>query len=150
MMEHSLPPTSYYTSKDDIPPKITTDKQRYFLDRAARMAMKSTMTQKHGCILVVNGEILSEGFNHHFTHMCHKFSIHAEADALHKAKRYKHILGDAELYVVRIATGKFDNCLKYSKPCCGCQEVILKYGIKKVYYSTNTEYEMLWKNIYVR
>jgi deoxycytidylate deaminase len=131
---------------DDIPPKATTDRQRFFLDRAARAAMKSTMTHKHGAIIVKNDDIIAEGHNHHFIHMCHKFSIHAEVDAMRKAKKI-HNLYECELYVVRIGPRSFDHCLKYSKPCCDCQKAILKHGIKKAYYSTNSEYDAMLKNI---
>lgn len=141
-------PCPCHALKDEMPAKSTTDKQRVFLERAARLAMKSTMTHQHGCVLVLNGEIIAEGFNHVSTHMYHRFSVHSEVDALQKAKRYRHQLADAEMYVVRIASGKFDHCLKYSKPCSGCQTAILKYGVKKVYYSTNDEFEQVWKTVY--
>ena len=140
------PPSSYH---DEVPAKATTEKQRYFLERAARLAMKSTMTHKHGCVLVLYGEIVSEGYNRITTHMFHSFSVHSEVVVLNKAKRLKHQLADAEMYVVRIASGKFDHCLKYSKPCLGCQRAILKSGVKKVYYSTNNEYEQIWKEMII-
>lgn len=135
-----------FSALDEESPRSTSDKQRYYLDKAARSAIKSQMAHRHGSIVVLNGEIISEGFNHAFTHMCHKYSIHAEADALYKVKPIRHLLQEAEMYVVRIAPAKFGGCYKYSKPCIECQEVIKKYGIKKVFYSTNTEYEALWKS----
>jgi deoxycytidylate deaminase len=123
---------SFFVGRDDIPAKHTNEKQRYFLNRAARIAMKSTMTHKHGAVIVRGDEIIAEGFNHHFVHMYHRFSIHAEADAIYKVKRHPN-LPDCELYVVRIGP----QCLKYSKPCADCRKCIEKHGIKKTYYSTN-------------
>lgn len=137
-------PIGFFDNNDDAPPKEMTDRQRCFLDKASRIAMKSVMTHKHGCVIVYCGEIISEGYNHFFTHMCHKYSIHAEVDAINKAKKMRHILPDCEMYVVRIGTERFNHCLKYSKPCTSCTAAINKYGIKKIYYSTNSEYERLW------
>jgi deoxycytidylate deaminase len=123
---------------DDIPAKECTDRQRYFLMCASKLAMKSCMTHKHGCVIVVGDEVIATGFNHHFTHMSHKFSMHAEMHAIHKMKRkYKHLLGDCELYVVRIAG---PDSFKYSKPCKDCSSEIEKCGIKKVYFSTSNNH----------
>jgi deoxycytidylate deaminase len=107
------------------------------------------MTQKHGCVIVLDDEVLSVGHNYHTTHMFHSYSIHAEVDALRKLnkKKYKYLFCRMELYVVRIGSGRFINTLKYSKPCEGCQCAISKYGIQKVYYSTNWEYEEMLKSI---
>jgi tRNA(Arg) A34 adenosine deaminase TadA len=132
----------FFAKKDEHTPKNCTVSQQYFLDRANKMAQKSTMTHRHGCVLVKNGTIIAEGFNHHFTHMFHKFSIHAEIDTLNKAKKkYKHILHDCEMYVVRIASEKFDCCFKYSRPCHDCSRAIHSYNIRRVYYSTSDEFD---------
>jgi deoxycytidylate deaminase len=140
--------SDYYQQKDDIPAKYTTEKQRFYLDRAARLAMKSTMTHKHGCVIVKDNTIIGEGYNHHITHMCHRFSCHAEVDAINKVKRARVSFNETEMYVVRIGSHKFNHCLKYSKPCCDCQRAIEKYGIKRVYYSTNAEYDDIWNKMF--
>lgn len=116
-------------------PKYRTEKQEYFLNKAAQIALKSNMGQRHGCVIIdENGEILSTGYNHTTTHMCHKWSIHAEIDAIRKIK--KNIdLSNVELYVVRIGTDRSGNPLKMSKPCDDCTKQILKSGIGKIYYS---------------
>lgn len=137
-------PIGFFDNKNDEPPKEMTERQRYFLDKASRLAMKSAMTHKHGCVIVYCGEIIAEGYNHFFTHMCHNYSIHAEVDAINKVKKLRYLLPECEMYVVRIGTKKFKHCLKYSKPCESCTAAINKHGIKKIYYSTNAEYERLW------
>ena len=123
----------------------TTQKQCVFFDRAARIAAKSIMGQKHGCIVVLDGEIIAEGFNRHTMHMFHSYSVHAEVDCLYKInkKKYRHASHKMELFVVRIGPDSFDAPLKFSKPCECCQAAIEKFGIKKVYYSTNYEYETI-------
>lgn len=142
--------SSLFEGKDDRPPKIIKEKQRHYLERAAQIASKSTMTHKHGAVLVKDGVIVCEGVNHYFSQMCHQYSVHAEVDALKKAKKkFKQFTSDMEMYVVRIGPEAFDYCLKYSKPCENCQKAIEKSGLKKVYYSTNVEWENAVHNMLV-
>lgn len=126
------PPPAY-----EVPtPRPSTWRQRQFLAKAARAAQKSSMTHRHGCIIVAaDGTIVSEGFNHHRMAMSHRFSIHAEVAALHRAKRAKTRFTDCEMYVVRLGPGP--SALKYSRPCEDCVHEITKSGIRRVYYSTN-------------
>lgn len=123
--------------------KASSSRQERYMQWAAKVAQKSDMIHKHGCVIVLDDEILCSGFNFHTEHMFHSYSIHAEVDALKKLnkKKYRNSFNKMEMYVVRIGAGKFEGTLKYSKPCEGCQKAILKYGIHKVYYSTNYEYE---------
>jgi len=133
-------------SHDNIDvPKVckTSEKQQTYIDIAMRLAQKSVMEHKHGAVVVINNEVIAVGFNHKQEFMCHQRSIHAEVDAILKVKgRHKSLLNDAEMYVVRIGTVRMNFPLKYSKPCCECQKVIRKYGIRKVYYSTNDEIKL--------
>jgi deoxycytidylate deaminase len=123
--------------------KASTMRQERYLEMAARVAQKSDMTHKHGCVIVLDDDVLCTGFNVHTIHMFHSYSIHAEVDALKKLnkKKYKNLFHKMEMYVVRIGAGRFEGTLKYSKPCEGCQKAIQKYGIQRVYYSTNYDYE---------
>ena len=69
--------------------------------------------------------------------------MHAEIVAINNAIKNKHkeILSECELYVVRIGSNSMDNLLKYSKPCINCQKYINKFNIKKIFYSTNYDYD---------
>lgn len=129
---------------DENSVKSCNDKQYYFLKRAINLALKSTcQTHRHGCVIVKDDEILSEGYNHTQLHLYHKFSIHAEVDAISKLKHNKKLLSACDLYVVRIGTDSMGNPLKYSKPCPACIKAIHKAGIRRVYYSSNLEFERL-------
>lgn len=131
-------------------PKTSNERQSYFLDYAAKIAQKSVMEHKHGAIIVLDNEIIATGFNYLYEHMCHKNSIHAEVDALLNVKgRRRNMLTEAEMYVVRIGPRNMDCPLKYSRPCCDCQKAIMKYGIRKVYYSTSHEYNQLVERLSV-
>ena len=132
--------SSYFEYFDEIDPKNMSIKQKYYLQIAAEIAMNSVMNHKHGAIIVHKKEIIAAGFNH----LNSSFSMHAEIAAITQLKgREKDILPECELYVVRIAPKKYDNTLKYSKPCMNCQNYISKKCIKKIYYSTNYEYDAL-------
>ena len=116
------------------------DKQDYFLRRAAQIATRSPLCHhRHGCVIVKDNEVISEGYNHYTTFFEHQYTMHAEVDALRKVKKYSKI-GECELYVVRIGTDLMGHPLKYSRPCPDCTRAILKSGIKKVYFSTDDEF----------
>ena len=130
-----------YSFKDENVVRNPDEKQEYYLRRAAKIAFKSTsIAHKHGCVIVKDGEIISEGYNHRKIHLYHKCSVHAEIDALYKCPKRKS-LQECEMYVVRIGPASLGYPLKYSKPCPDCSKAIEKAKIKKVFYSTNDEYE---------
>lgn len=133
-----------YSFEDNNVIRTCNDKQYSFLKRAMNLALKSTcQNQRHGCVIVKDNEIVSEGYNHTHTHLYHKFSIHAEVDAISKMKHNKKYMSQCDLYVVRIGTDNMGNPLKYSKPCKDCIKAIEKSGIRKVYYSSNIEFEQM-------
>ncbi len=51
-------------------------------DRARVLANKSKMAQKHSCLILRKGKIVSEGYNYPIESFCHKFSLHAEIVAV--------------------------------------------------------------------
>jgi len=118
--------------------------RKYYVEKAADTAMKSDCKHhKHGAVIVnrKTGDIVSTGYNHYTEYMMHSFTCHAEMDALAKIKKLtKKIFADLDLYVVRIGKESNNFPLKYSKPCISCTKAILKYGIKKVYFSTDDNY----------
>lgn len=125
-------------------PRQCKDKQEYFLRRAAHIAARSPVCHhRHGCVIVHDGEVVSEGFNQYTTYFEHQYTMHAEIDALRKIK--KTMLTECELYVVRIGTDLMGQPLKYSRPCPECTRAILKAGIKKVYFSTDDDFKDILK-----
>ena len=72
------------------------------------------------------------------------FSIHAEVAAIASInKKNKHILNECDIYVVRIGPDRFNNPLKYSRPCTNCSNAIIKNNIKNAFYSTNYDYDII-------
>ena len=122
--------------------KIINKKHQIFLDKAAELAKCSTMQQKHGAVVVYKNKIIGCGFNYMANYLNDNNSIHAEVAAISKVFKNKNLLEDCDIYVVRIATSRFNNCLKLSKPCEKCTKFIEKYNIRRAYYSTNYEFEL--------
>jgi deoxycytidylate deaminase len=128
--------------------KTCKNNQEFFLRYAANIATYSNVLHnRHGCVIVQNGEIIAEGYNHYVKHFEHAFSMHAEVHAISKLKK-KILNNECELYVVRIGTSGMGHPLKYSKPCENCTNAIVKSGIRKIYYSTNDDFEDKHKQIY--
>jgi len=118
--------------------------QKYYFDIAANIAKNSNMFQKHGAVIVYKKTIISTGYNSYSYNSKTNFSIHAEIVAINNAIKNsnKELLSDSKLYIVRIAPeSKSKYILKYSKPCLNCQKYINKFNIKKIFYSTNYEYD---------
>lgn len=119
-----------------------------FLIKAMEMAQRhphrKNVVSLHAAIIVRGGAIISTGINkpkrnsfvdlHAYHPGC---TIHAEVDAILKARKRTDLTG-AKIYVARVKKGCGSSGT--SKPCPMCQEVIKKYGIKKVYYTSDNDY----------
>lgn len=117
-------------------PRKCKPKHSAFVAQAAALAAKSTMTHKHGCVIVYNGLLIASGYNTITTGFQGKYSIHAEQRALMQvAKKFKHVLPLCDMYVVRLAPPSSGTGLKMSKPCSECQRAIRIRGVGRVYYS---------------
>jgi len=127
--------------------KIINRKHDLFLSKAAKIAEKSTMLQKHGAIIVYKNNIIASGYNYICSYMNNNYSIHAEVAAISNLFHNKKLLPLCDIYVVRIAPSSLNYCLKNSKPCSSCTNFILKYNLKNIYYSTNFKYETMLLNI---
>jgi deoxycytidylate deaminase len=109
------------------------------MEKARLLARKSTMCQKHGAVIVRNGKIIAEGYNHLVPYFHHQRSIHAEIDALLKVSNLgKKELSACDIYVVRIATTD-SNIFRLSKPCQNCAKALFDKNIRNIYYSTDNE-----------
>ena len=116
------------------------DLRPYMLDHvefATLIAGKSPMNHQHGCVIVHKGKVIATGYN---KHLKPGYSIHAEADAIMKAKKMLPAteMKNCKLYVVRIGNDQMP--LKYSRPCPSCCKIIAKSKIGKVFYSTSYDF----------
>lgn len=118
-------------------------KHNKFLSTAAEVAEKSTMLHKHGAVVVYKNNIIATGYNYMCSHMNDNFSVHAEVAAISQLFHEKQLLEECDIYVVRIASSVFDNCLKNSKPCLSCTKFINKYHLRNTYFSTSYKFNEL-------
>lgn len=115
-------------------------KHRRFINKAIEKANQSPMYHKHGAVIVHRGKIIASGYNSLQEHKTYSYSIHAEIATLKDfLKRNKNIdiLPECYIYVVRIGKESMDFPTKMSKPCSNCYNSVKKYGLKKIYWSTN-------------
>jgi deoxycytidylate deaminase len=114
-----------------------------FLQKAFEIASEhpfyDDLPSLHGAIIVKGGRILSKGINRPrrnafiniFAH--HEgCNIHAECDAILRARK-KTDLNGAKMFVARMR--KIDKLPGTSRPCEMCQKIMVRYGIKKVFYT---------------
>jgi len=107
------------------------------INLAVNEALKTDYFWKVGCVIFKGKKIISKGHNYphksvkklHPQFQNYKGSIHAEVDAIIKAKTS---LKGSYMLVLRISKG---NRFKISKPCKNCMKYIEHVGIKKIYYS---------------
>jgi len=135
------------SQNENFETKIINKKHQLFLQEAADIALKSNMQQKHGAVIVYKNKIIATGYNEICDYMNNNFSIHAEVSAISKMFYNKKLLEFCDIYVVRIASVTFDNCLKNSKPCKNCTNFIKKYNLRNIYYSTSYKFEEMVLNI---
>jgi tRNA(Arg) A34 adenosine deaminase TadA len=112
--------------------KYKTDLQSFFFNYAKKEAYKSDLTNKHGCVIVKNGKIISQGHNTYCDTLDEVKSIHAEIMALNKIKYIKD-LSSCDMYIVRVS--KVTDDLMFSKPCNYCYPILNKTNLHKIYYS---------------
>ena len=73
-----------YKKGDDNVIKISNEKQRHYLDIAAKIATKSPVyTHKHGAIIVHKDIVISSGYNFYIKGN----SMHAEIEAISKINK---------------------------------------------------------------
>lgn len=123
-----------------------TKKDIKFAEMALYYAKLSNMKEKHGCVLVMNGNIKSHGINSDRVQSSDKlgllrgtFSTHAEIDAIKKIykpyeKDYK-TFKKSSLYVVRVIKS---DILTESAPCERCTRFLKMLNIKYIIHSNQS------------
>ena len=134
--------SEFFEPNDMIPPKIINEEQIEIFRKCADIAKLSNMNHKHGACIVYKGKIISMSCNYSTSFLNNSYSIHAEVACILNIKKLsRNILKECELYILRLSP--LENTYKYSKPCEKCSQFINKYNIRKIYYSTNYDYDYL-------
>ena len=112
----------------------------FIINLARKIAINSDLVQKHGSILICDGQIIS-GYNH-FTCSKNCITIHAEEDAIKnfiafcRKKYYDDLYIRRKLRKALLITIRVKNdIIKSSAPCRDCIELIKSYGIRQIIYS---------------
>ena len=106
--------------------------KQLIINKLIKEAEKSTIRCQHAAAIIKKGNILSIGFNYKKKNFKNQYSIHAEKSALLNCNK-KNIKG-AIMIVIRL--NKINNKLMKSKPCLQCQNMLKKFNLKNIYYST--------------
>ena len=102
------------------------------LEVASSQACKSPMGYRHGSVVFKGNKILGAGYNWPVAPPggeARRFSIHSERDAL-KGLRGDQIYG-SDVFSVRVTKS---GGLANAAPCVGCQKLLKRKGIRKVYW----------------
>ena len=111
---------------------------------------KCTYGSQHFSGIFKNGKLRYLGNNHlrnSYNNECVCFSTHAEMDVLHKVlkdhctRSFKEFIDLKKYSIVVVRIGR-DGHIKNSRPCNQCLEIMCKYHIKKVIYSTDNSFEV--------
>jgi tRNA(Arg) A34 adenosine deaminase TadA len=110
---------------------------------ASYYASLSNMRCHHGCVIILNGNVIAHGYNtrnYSKTKVMNDLSCHAEINALKNAfrrlkinpNRDKPTIHKMKVYIARINS---DGNFLESKPCLQCYSTFKKVGIVNVIYS---------------
>jgi deoxycytidylate deaminase len=107
------------------------------LKLAKAAAAHSTMRHRHGAAALTQANTARDGWNWRVDGSLppqarkrlgfHQFSVHAEVEAVGA--------GAEELLVIRL---RRDGSLGNSKPCTSCVAYLIRQGVKKIHYSTDS------------
>lgn len=118
------------------------------LDTLRGMELDPNLNAHHAAIIVSGGNILSigvnkfkkNGFIKSFQH--HDYcNTHAECDAVLRVRR-KIDLTNAKIFVARL---RRDGQVGNSKPCPMCENVLERYGIRRVFYTVDNKTHAVMK-----
>lgn len=130
------------------PPLKLSRSQRGFMSRAVRLASSSTVSQRHGALVVRGGSVLSAAVNSYSNDprafpvsyfgdnklssaaRAGVLSTHAEVAAIRRVA--PELLRGATVYVARLTPG---GSLGGSAPCDACAKALADAGVKRVLYT---------------
>lgn len=115
--------------------KINSIKFNSIISILKETSETSTMLHRHACALVLGGKIVSLGINTY-----ERDTKHAEMNAIEDffVKNKGKCIHRCILIVIRLGR---NGEVHPSKPCSSCVNMIKRYNIKRVFYSTNGDFE---------
>lgn len=110
---------------------------------------------KVGCVAVIGKKVVAAGFSQNRTHpMQEHFNIyrdfcgqkniesktHSEIHMLAAARHMNICWSKADVYIYRICSSRQHGI---ALPCDACMKALREFGIKNVYYTTDTGYDYI-------
>ena len=116
-----------------------------FIEIASAISEHGEHRHKLGAVIFRKNEIITTGFNKMKSHPLqlkynnneHKIFLHAEIDAIIKAKGRTE--GNSIIVVRKMSLGEFGT----SKPCAACLQAIIASGIKRVTFFEEGEFRTI-------
>ena len=127
---------------------IRKNDYKYF-DKARLAASISDYHKIHiGCVAVYQGQVIGIGCNCNKTHPMQKAynkfredsdsllpKLHAEINCINQLKHLSINFSKVKLYIYRIRN---DRPYGISRPCPSCMKAIQDFGIRDIYYTTDS------------
>lgn len=115
--------------------KINSSKFNSIIETLKKTSETSLMLHRHACALVLGGKIVSIGINTY-----ERDTKHAEMNAIRDffLRNTKGKINRCILIVIRLGR---NGEVHPSKPCSSCVNMIKRYNIKRVFYSTYSGFE---------
>lgn len=110
--------------------------------RVSRTRLAAAILHKNRVISVGVNSYKSSPLQKKFGSNPDRIFLHAEINAIKNSLRYVDVdfLKKCELYICRL---KNTNELGLSKPCDGCQRAIISFGLRRVFYTTDFDVEVM-------
>lgn len=98
-------------------------------------------------MLRLDGGKIYHGYNYKKSHPLqkefskndHAIYLHAEIDAIRKARSNRESFKNSTLYIARVNNDGLANAC----PCTGCEEAIYNFGIGETYFTTSEGYGLI-------
>jgi len=113
------------------------------LEPVSKAKVVACIVYKKRIVAIGMSQYKTHPFQNEYKKNDHAVYLHAEVDAINKAKKRLSAaeLSKSSIYICRVkkdVTRKKDT-FGIAKPCSGCSKCISAHGIKNVYYTNNTE-----------
>ena len=109
------------------------------IDAVSKARVVACVVYKNKIVSIGMSQYKTHPFQNEFKKNDHAIFLHAEVDAINKAKKRltNAEMAKSSIYICRVK--KFNTQFGIAKPCSGCEACINAHGIKKVYYTNDTD-----------
>ncbi len=135
--------------------KFTARHEKFFAHARHMAQMSDFRRARVGCVAVINGRVVATGFSQHRTHPMQQYynryrdfdgqanvahKLHGEAAMLFTHRHLRIDWSKADVYVYRLCRSRAHGL---AKPCAACEMALRAAGVRKIFYTTDTGFELL-------